>query len=90
MSVQLEDRGRRWAPALAAMLLQSLFVGLCCLRQGAVAPEAFERHVPDDTYYYLQVAWNVAAGAGSCFSVGEPTNGYHPLWPLVLAGAQWL
>ena len=38
---------------------------------------------PDDSYFYLQVAWNFAHGRGSTFNNLMPTNGYHPLWMLV-------
>lgn len=46
--------------------------------------KAILRLVPDDTFYYLKIAQNIALGLGSVFSVGEPTNGYHPLWLAVL------
>ena len=36
--------------------------------------------VPDDAFYYLQVARNIALGNGSSFDGIELTNGYHPLW----------
>ena len=39
----------------------------------------------DDTYFYLQVAWNFARGLGSTFNGIMPTNGYHPLWMLLCA-----
>jgi hypothetical protein len=39
----------------------------------------------DDTYFYLQVAWNFARGTGSTFNTIMPTNGYHPLWMLICA-----
>ncbi len=39
----------------------------------------------DDSFFYLQVAWNFARGMGSTFNNIMPTNGYHPLWMLVLA-----
>lgn len=42
------------------------------------------RLLPDDAMYYLKIAQNIAAGSGSVFSAGEPTNGYHPLWMLPL------
>ena len=29
----------------------------------------------DDTYFYLQVAWNFARGIGSTFNTIMPTNG---------------
>jgi hypothetical protein len=40
--------------------------------------------MPDDAFYYLKIAENISNGYGSVFSVGEPTNGYHPLWMAVL------
>lgn len=36
--------------------------------------------LPDDAYYYLQIARNVAAGQGSTLDGINLTNGYHPLW----------
>ena len=38
----------------------------------------------DDFYYYLKVAQNIAHGSGSTFNGLVPTNGYHPLWLLVV------
>lgn len=39
----------------------------------------------DDSFYYLVVARNFAAGHGSTFdATTELTNGYHPLWMAVL------
>ena len=38
----------------------------------------------DDSFYYFQIARNVAAGLGSTFDGVQPTNGYHPLWLAVL------
>jgi hypothetical protein len=40
--------------------------------------------VEDDFYYYLKVAQNVAAGLGSTFDGVTRTNGYHPLYFVVL------
>ena len=37
----------------------------------------------DDSYFYFQVAWNIARGFGSTFNNILPTNGYHPLWMLI-------
>ena len=50
---------------------------------------AILRLMPDDAFYYLKIAENIAHGLGSVFSPGEPTNGYHPLWMVVLALADW-
>jgi hypothetical protein len=38
----------------------------------------------DDSFYYLQIAKNIATGHGSTFDRINPTNGYHPLWTLLL------
>ncbi len=39
----------------------------------------------EDGFYYLQIASNIARGAGSTFDGLHPTNGYHPLWMACLA-----
>jgi hypothetical protein len=44
-----------------------------------------DRLFADDSYFYFQVAWNFARGMGSTFNNIMPTNGYHPVWMLVLA-----
>jgi hypothetical protein len=44
----------------------------------------------DDFFYYLLPARNLVNGAGSTFFVGEPTNGYHPLWFLWISLLNWL
>jgi hypothetical protein len=41
----------------------------------------------DDFFYYLKIAVNLATGHGSTFNGLVPTNGYHPLWLLLLAAA---
>lgn len=41
----------------------------------------------DDGYYYLQIARNIASGAGSTFDGVNPTNGYQPLWLVLLLPA---
>jgi hypothetical protein len=42
-----------------------------------------DNFLADDSYFYLQVAWNFAHGNGSTFNAIMPTNGYHPLWMLL-------
>jgi len=39
----------------------------------------------DDAFYYLKTAWHISRGLGSTFDGIHPTNGYHPLWMLLLA-----
>lgn len=42
--------------------------------------------VPDDSFYYFKISQNVASGVGSTFDGEHLTNGYHPLWMLIVAG----
>jgi hypothetical protein len=43
----------------------------------------------DDGYYYLQIAWHIAHGHGFTFDGIHHTNGFHPLWQLVLVPFFW-
>jgi len=38
----------------------------------------------DDSFYYLHTAMNIVTGLGSTFDGVEATNGYHPLWMIML------
>jgi hypothetical protein len=40
--------------------------------------------VPDDAFYYLQIARKIATTGESTFDGIHPTNGYHPAWMAVL------
>ena len=42
-------------------------------------------YVADDAFYYLQTARHIAATGRSTFDGLNPTNGYHPLWMLLMA-----
>lgn len=42
--------------------------------------------LPDDAFYYFEIARNIAAGQGSTFDGLNRTNGYHPFWQFFLAG----
>ena len=44
----------------------------------------------DDFFYYLKVAQNLAQGHGSTFNGIVQTNGYHPLWMMLLVMLSWL
>jgi hypothetical protein len=43
----------------------------------------------DDGYYYLQIAFNLSRGLGSSFDGIHQTNGYQPLWQIVLVPIFW-
>ena len=45
----------------------------------------------DDSFYYFQIAYNLAQGKFSTFDGGiTQTNGYHPVWLLLITPLYWL
>lgn len=69
--------GRRglWTLALlgVALRLGLIWTGWCD-----------NRVVADDAFYYFNIARHLAAGNGATFDGLAPTNGFHPLWLLLL------
>lgn len=51
----------------------------------ACSPMALVRLFPDDAFFYMKTAANLAGGAGSSFDGINSTNGYHPLYMFLLA-----
>lgn len=77
---------RRYATYLDALAFCILFV-LYAAGAWAIAtrsPIIWVDHIYDDAYYYLGVVRNLAEGRGSVFLPPFLTNGYQPLWTLVL------
>ena len=64
-----------------------LLLTLIPLAQPLVSHQPWFVFQQDDFFYYLQIARNLAAGHGSTANGLVLTNGYHPLWLLVLAAA---
>ena len=66
-----------WGTVLAGL---SLRLGL------ALAPLRFmlDFTLPDDAFYYFVIARNMALGRGISFDGMIPTNGFHPLWGLLI------
>ncbi len=65
----------------------ALACALAAIRIALVAFSPYDRAVglfDDDAFYYFGVARHVAEGGGSTFNGLDPTNGYHPLWLLLL------
>ena len=52
---------------------------------GELARHPWMTFLRDDFFYYLLIARHFAAGQGSTFNALVRTNGYHPLWMLLLA-----
>jgi len=71
-----------WCPSLTA-----LAAVLALLRLALVVTLPYDRAVAlfeDDAFYYFGIARNLASGVGSTFNGLDATNGYHPLWQIVL------
>ncbi len=71
--------GRSASPAIAAFLA-AVFGLPAILLDDRVLATFFH----DDAYYYFGIARHVAGGEGFTFDGIHPTNGFHPLWLLIL------
>jgi hypothetical protein len=49
------------------------------------APDLLLKSIPDDGFYYFQIARNLASGVGITADGIAPTNGFHPLWLFTIA-----
>ena len=67
----------RTVPSLLAVLT---FIYLLLPFQSQAYPEMFQ----DDFFYYALTARHILAGHGSTFDGSHMTNGYHPLWMVVV------
>lgn len=71
-----------WGAILLACLL------VYCLLSRPVSGLPGLSNVEDDVYYYVVIARHLLAGHGSTFNGLVATNGYHPLWLLVITAVQ--
>jgi len=69
-----------WPLAIALTILLLLQGWACCID----LPRLIDNLTIDDTYLYLQVAWNAGAGQGFTFDGLHRTNGFQPLWLLAM------
>lgn len=67
------------ALAVAIVFAIKAFVGLSAASRGV-------SQFIDDAFYYLLIARNFAGSGVPTFDGINPTNGFHPLWMLMLAG----
>ncbi len=66
-------------------------VALACYLLAQWDLAALLRDRADDAFYYFQIARNLAAGEFSTFDGGiTRTNGYHPLWLLLITPMYWV
>jgi hypothetical protein len=71
-----------WQPSLMAIAAV-----LATIHVAVLATLTYDRAITlfqDDAFYYFGIARNLASGAGSTFNRLDATNGYHPLWQMVL------
>ncbi len=80
-----QEGERSLLPAGLENVLIAVFA-LTAVLFAAVVLRVPDRTFADDSYFYFQVAWNMARGMGSTFNTIMPTNGYHPLWMLICTG----
>ncbi|MFN8491955.1 MAG: hypothetical protein U0350_30420 [Caldilineaceae bacterium] len=66
-------------------LIGILGAGLGLRVFGALHPVEvlLDKTLPDDAFYYFQIAHNIVLGKGVTFDGLAPTNGFHPLWMLL-------
>ena len=89
------DRSRPWRNApfvlfLACILAYGVFFGWYLLSRFDLLNIIRDVNW-DDSFYYFQIARNMAAGQFSTFDGGiTQTNGYHPLWLLLITPFYWL
>lgn len=81
---ELAERPPRWS----LLLIGAVFLGWLALIW--FWPVSIYTLTVDDSYYYLKTAANAASGYGLSFDQINLTNGFHPLWMLVLIPMSWL
>ncbi len=79
-----------WETRLVPLFTVVLFFGITAiLAQPLFSHLSWLIFVQDDLLYYLKVAQSIAHGHGSTFNGIVPTNGYQPLWLLLLVALSW-
>ena len=71
-----------------------IVMAACLARYALVAGRVLQANrawlstsVPDDAFYYLEIAHRMSVGQGATFDGINPTNGFHPMWQGILAAA---
>ena len=77
-------------PKIVSILTAALLIGIAghCV-QAVLSKLPWMVFMQDDFFFYLKVAQNLSAGHGSTVNGLVKTNGYHPLWLLLLTGLSW-
>jgi len=78
---------RKISPLAISLILLALVWGIFLLAQPT---EQLLGFTEDDGFYYLKIAQNIARGNGPSLDGVNPTNGFHPLWQIMLVPIAWL
>jgi hypothetical protein len=90
--IQIEKRGEQ-VLSLGKATWWLLLGGAVALRLFILAAPPggwLAQGIADDSFYYLTIARHVANGSGFTFDGLLPTNGFHPLFALLLTPLFWL
>lgn len=71
---------------LAGLVIAFSRLALDGYRFARASPTWLFTNLPDDAYFYLEIAQRIARGEGSTIDGIHRTNGYHPLWQGLLSG----
>ncbi|MEZ0326799.1 MAG: ArnT family glycosyltransferase [Fimbriimonas sp.] len=82
--METERPNRSPALYLAGLAMLLLIWGLVSIAKGS--EYLTTRHTVDDVFYYLNTAWNHVRLGYPTFDGMHPTNGFHPLWYLLMLG----
>src|SRR5436190_4458103 len=80
MHAGVSVRGRAVFWALVALAAATRLAVVLADHRSLIANDVY----PDDAFYYLRIAQNVVAGRGWTFDALAPTNGFHPLYMLMV------
>ncbi len=72
----------RWALATWACVAVAVAFHVVTILRGSWA--WLVDQLPDDAFYYLEIARHLGAGDGATFDGINQTNGFHPLWQFIL------
>ena len=74
-----------------ALLAFPLLFGLALrLRKAWADIPSVIASIPDDAFYYFEIARNIANGRNVTFDGETLTNGFHPLWVVFLTPLYWI
>lgn len=85
MAGAVVGRVRRHPGAAVVFAGAALRVAVWAYQVVTVAPRVLAGRTPDDAYYFVVIARNLAAGRGPTFDGVDLTTGYQPLWQGLLA-----